>query len=194
MAKLFLSQHDRRVLELCVKYKICKEVDAAKLPLHHGAIVLPCADGDQMIRLFMRILDILTKGGNPRPHWPALNGGGAILLGGGQDLPKKYRRWGDVLFENVVDSVRAKDIETVLNLGHAPCFMAYKILNWPIERVIDCLFRGKTRIRKSIHGSNGHVTGHLHVDWGQHDELYYMDRNLWISMRSQIIAQAQQKN
>ncbi len=121
MGKLALNPHEKEVLS---RYA---EVDGLlvvpqphRLDLTDGAIVVACADGDQMDDFFDDLRSMSTEiRVRPRPHLLTEHGGALALSPDWHDLrrPNRAQR----LFEDIIDARDMKAIYTVLLFAHAPC-------------------------------------------------------------------------
>ncbi|TSC83776.1 MAG: hypothetical protein G01um101413_916 [Parcubacteria group bacterium Gr01-1014_13] len=183
MGKLILGESDKQLLKQLVEVeKLLIVPEAHKLDLSRGAIVVPCADGDQMDDLFDDIRSLAIESGKkPRPHFLTEHGGAMVLSPEWHDpdRPGRARR----LTEDLVDAAKMKDIYTVLLFCHAPCGKA-TACKVDIEASIRHLMLAK-RVVKQL-DPQFQVRCFVHIDWhdeftgnGHFKETYFISAETW---------------
>ena len=137
--------------------------------------MVTCSDGDQFGDVFThhakQVCSLHRE--DSRIHTLALNGGakliaeGSPLLTSGED---------EVLLRHIGVAIKLMGIETVVLYAHAPCGAAYS-RGLSFEQVLDILFQGKDRVRKTYPGVK--VACFCHIDDGDKKRTYFVSRDAW---------------
>lgn len=166
-------------LENLRHYGVLENIDKKRVDASQGAILVTCADGDQMADVFQQ-----TENFSRRLHTLSLNGGGLLLpekspantLLTPADCSKQLRL-GDVFLEQIVVAKTLKNINLIALHVHAPCGIAgaYKIS--PHE-LINLLCAAKDRLKSAIPDSK--VCAFVHIAWPDgRKRTYFVSRAKW---------------
>ncbi len=187
MGNLILSREDDDVLKNLVDVKQLLVVpEPHKLDLSQGAIVVACADGDQMDDLIEDIRRLSAeKGKKPRPHLLTEHGGALVLSPDWRDPDRPGRA--QRLIEDIIDARDMKGIYTVLLFCHAPCGKA-RARQVGVEESISHLMLAKKVVKKL--DPRFQVRCFKHVDWHDqivngehHKETYFIPVERWIQLQ-----------
>ena len=160
---------------------ILQDVNAHRIDQSQGAIIVSCADGDQMHDLFHHHATLFLKSNAvPRLHTLALNGG-ALLLPVTSPLNRQFRE-DEVLLHHINVAQKLKEINTVVLYAHAPCGAA-AMHNMSFLQVIEYLIQAKMLLKKS--GPAGiKVACFIHIDYdGDKKRTYFVSRELFNKVR-----------
>ncbi len=173
-----LSDEDRQAYSKLRERQILINVDAHRLDLSAGVILVACSDGDQLPDIFNN-LSHSFEGQRPtaRIHTIALNGG-ALLLPANSPLVTPHRE-DEVLLEHIRVARELKGIDTVALYTHAPCG-AGGMAGLTLEQEIDLLLSAKSRIKEEL--IDVKVACFCHIDRGDDKRTYFVSRNRWILM------------
>lgn len=175
---LVLTEEDRKIIRMFSEKKVgvLRKVRPHLVDESNGAILVTCADGDQMEDLFSYHRKIsLHHRETHRPHLLSLNGGAKLIA---PDSPLRRGSEDTIILEHLKDARRMKEIETVVLYAHAPCGAAYaKQLSF--YRVLELLFSGRARVEQVMPGIK--VTCFCHVDYGDGKKhTYFASRTTWL--------------
>lgn len=179
--KLILEVDAKRLLERYVDEKRIEVPKPHLIDLSNGAIVVPCADCDQMDHVYEQVRKLCTiQNLLPRIHMLTANGGAMVLS---PDWPDPAgQRKAETLKEEIIEAREMKDIFTVLLFCHAPCGKASK-LNMTVETTIRHLLKAK-QVVKGMHPRN-FVRCIIQVDWQEQavdrpeKEIYFIPNERW---------------
>lgn len=165
-----LSNEDRILIEELRRYGVLQDIDGHRLDQKHGAIILTCADGDQMHDLFHHHEKIITSNlsATPRIHTLALNGG-ALLLPPASPLHQKFNE-DLVLLHHIKVARDLKEINTIVLYSHAPCGVAAQY-NLSFFKVIQYLIEAKNLLKQD--DKKIKVACFCHVDYGDKKKRTY---------------------
>jgi hypothetical protein len=175
-----ITKEQRQELVRIRSAGVLEEVKPHYLDLSHGAIIVPCSDGDQMDDLYVHMREV-CKGQLPEPrlHTLALNGGAPLMSG---DWPDP--RPGEVLVSMIKEARDLKQIGTAILFSHAPCGAAAKN-SYSVEHMINLLILAKSRLKTDCRDFR--VICFFHVDWDNGSEggerkqrTYFISRSRWL--------------
>ncbi|OGZ07818.1 MAG: hypothetical protein A3C93_05860 [Candidatus Lloydbacteria bacterium RIFCSPHIGHO2_02_FULL_54_17] len=179
---LVLSEEDRRTIRMFSekKVRVLRKVRPQLVDETNGAILVTCADGDQMENVFLYHRKIcLHHREEHRPHLLSLNGGAKLIA---SDSPLRHGDEDTVLLGHLKDARRMKGIETIVLYAHAPCGAAYAH-KLSFYRVLELLFAGRERVEREMPGVK--VTCFCHVDYGNGKKhTYFASRTSWLLWRA----------
>ncbi len=171
-----LSNEDREAYNRLRKQEILLDVDAHRLNLADGVILVACSDGDQLPDIFSNISHSFAgQRSSPRIHTIALNGG-ALLLPEDSPLVTAHRE-DEVLLEHIKVARELKNIHTVALYTHAPCG-AGTLAGLTLEQELNLLLAAKVRIKEHLPGIK--AACFCHIDRGESKRTYFVSRNKWI--------------
>jgi hypothetical protein len=171
-----LSDTDRDTYKRLRKQGILSDVDAHRLDLTAGVILVACSDGDQLPDIFNNISHSFEgQRQSARIHTIALNGG-ALLLPENSPLVTPHRE-DEVLLEHIKVARELKNINTIALYTHAPCG-AGTLAGLTLEQELDLLLAAKVRIKESLPGIK--AVCFCHIDRGESKRTYFVSRNKWI--------------
>lgn len=164
-----LSKESRILIDEFRACGILQDIDQHRLDQRNGAIIVSCADGDQMHDLFHHHEKIIaTATTAPRIHTLALNGG-ALLLPAASPLHQKFHE--DLVLLHHLDVARdLKEINTVVLYAHAPCGAA-ALYNLNFFQVIRYLIEAKNLLKQGDHDIK--VACFCHIDYGDGKKRTY---------------------
>lgn len=157
-----LTSDDREIYLYLRGKGLLKDVDAHRINLTDGAILVTCADGDQLPDIFGNFSEAcLAHRATPRVHVLGLNGGALLLP---RDTPLNTANREDlVLLSHIRTAIKLKNIRTVALYAHAPCGAA-GLAKLSLLEVVNMLAKAKARVKEEIPESK--VACFMHVDRG----------------------------
>ena len=176
MKKGKLSIASLELIEGFRRSGILQDIDAHRIDQSKGAIIVSCADGDQMHDLFHHH-EALVQESNcaPRLHTLALNGG-ALLLPMTSPLNRQFNE-DKVLLHHIAVAQKLKEIDTVVLYAHAPCGAAM-MHDMSFFQVVQYLMQAKMMLKNS--GPAGiKVACFIHIDYGDKKRTYFVSRELF---------------
>lgn len=161
------------------RHDILENIDKKRVDASQGAILVTCADGDQMADVFQQ-----TENFSRRLHTLSLNGGGLLLpekspanLRLTSDDCSKQVRLGDVFLEQIIVAKALKNINLIALHVHAPCGIAGAFKISPRE-LIELLAAAKDRLKKALPDSR--VCAFVHIAWPDgRKRTYFVSRAKW---------------
>lgn len=140
---------------------VLEDVDAHRLDQNDGAVLVTCADGDQLWDIFAHHAQTQVRRVTPRIHLLSLNGGALLLpydsrlsSGTHEDLP---------LLRHIKAGLAMKGMKTVALYAHAPCVAATQC-KLDILQSVHYLMNAKLRTKEEIPSIT--VACFMHVDFG----------------------------
>ncbi len=164
-----LTDDDRTLIKEFLGCGILRDLNAHLIDQSNGAILVTCADGDQMSDLFHHHERIAREGGGtPRLHTLALNGG-ALLLAPSSPLNRQFHE-DEVLLHHITVARQLKDIHTIVLYAHAPCGAA-GAFHLTFLQVLEYLMEAK----RSLKNGNGKikVACFCQIDYGTGEKRTY---------------------
>lgn len=158
---------------------VLEDIDAKRVDASRGAILVSCADGDQMADVFQQ-----TENLSYRLHTLTLNGGGLILPEQSPanavltppDCPKQVRL-GDVFLDQIITARALKHIDLIALHVHCPCGVAGAFKIGP-QKLIELLIAAKDRLKESLQGVK--VCAFVHIAWPDgRKRTYFVSRDKW---------------
>lgn len=175
---MHLTQEELRIISLLRhEYGVLSEISGHKIPeaACQGTVLVSCADGDRVDDIFGFHKRCHQHG---RHHLVAAAGGPITGVWG----------TGDLLAKEIDLARRAKAIETIVLVAHAPCAMA-RIEGMSIPDIMSALFARKEWVKEHfpIYGEKkGGVVCHLHVDNGRKMRTYHACKHAWYACREKF--------
>jgi hypothetical protein len=179
-----LTEQDWEAYQKLRKMRILCDVDAHRIPMEQGVILVFCSDGDQSDDTCATVAQhCLEHRPNPRIHMQA-QPGGALLIP--EDSPLNLRNRGLNLVEDICVGYQLKGISTVALYAHAPCGAA-TLANLSLEEVINLLVRAKLRLKTHAMGLGIELKAacFLHIDRGTQGgkRTYFVSAGAWQLLR-----------
>lgn len=173
----FLQPFDREAVNILRTAGVLENVDAHRINMNNGVIVVRCPDCDQKDDAEGHDRQLaLVNGGRDRLH-PLLHHGGAAVAAPGSQLYPGFNIPG-YLAVQIREAENLKRINTILLEVHAPCGKGSDAgLN--IVQLIMFMMMGKPMV-KAVDPSN-EVVCRVHVDYGGRKRTYFISRNKWIA-------------
>lgn len=164
---------------------VLQDLDTHRIDQSKGAIIVSCADGDQIHDLFHHHEQLFNDAGiSPRIHTLALNGG-ALLVAAGSPLTT-WMREDEVLLKNIGVARQLKEIDTVILYAHAPCGAA-GAANMTFHNVLEYLMQAKTRLKRI--DDKIKVACFCHIDYGDGKKrTYFVSRECFEKFNPNAIA------
>ncbi len=178
MSKLVIDPESKDFLRACERDGRMVVPEPNKLDLSQGAVVVPCADGDQMEHLEdqLRAICIVQKV-PPRYHKLTAHGGAMILSPDWPDTKPNNTRPQN-LEEDILDAQAMKEMSTILLFGHAPCGKV-GMCGVTVQESVRHLMQAKHRM-KACSGPTRVVRCLMQVDWGGGDkQIYFLPAERW---------------
>jgi hypothetical protein len=151
---------DRRVREDMVFWRLIRERHKVLVAIEpneinqvvqqRGTVIIPCADGDQIIDLITHNKQVC---GGDCHHSPALNGG-LLLLSDSENLSQLMRSDGEVLLRHALQGSQMKGVDTLIGYGHGPCGAALAS-GIRADQACEHYIRAKDRVRR--HAKQHHI-------------------------------------
>lgn len=156
---------------------VLREISSHRIPeeAQRGTVLVSCADGDRVDDIF---------GFHKRCH---AHGRHHLLTAAGGPIAGVWGT-GDQLAEEIDIARRAKAIETIVLVAHAPCAMA-RSQGMTIPQIMDALFARKewVKMRFPIYADKkGGVVCHVHVDDGKKMRTYHACKDAWYACRDRF--------
>lgn len=158
---------------------VLEDIEKKRVDAQQGAILISCADGDQMADVFQQ-----TENLSHRLHTLSLNGGGLILpeqspaniLLTAPDCSKQVRL-GDIFLDQITTARVLKNINLIALHVHYPCGIASAFKIDP-QQLIELLIAAKNRLKQAITGIK--VCAFLHIAWPDgRKRTYFISREKW---------------
>ncbi|MBI5230079.1 MAG: hypothetical protein HY981_02145 [Candidatus Magasanikbacteria bacterium] len=174
-----ITDEEIKFLEQFRSEGVLEDINTKRVDASRGAILVTCADGDQMADVFQQ-----TEHLSFRLHTLSLNGGGLILP---EESPanilltppdcSKQIKLGDVFLGQIITARALKNINLIALHVHCPCGVAGAFKIGPRE-LIALLVAAKDRIKKSIPGIK--VCAFIHIAWPDgRKRTYFVSREKW---------------
>ena len=174
-----MTAQDRKTYQRLREMGILRDVDAHRIPMEQGAILVCCSDGDQFDDVYANVAQaVLEHRPNPRIHLQAQPGGALIMP---EDSPLNLRSRGLNMVEDVCAGYGLKGISVVALYAHVPCGAA-TLAGLTLEEVISLLVRAKLRLKTEALGRGIplKVACFLHVDRGHEvKRTYFISAGAW---------------
>lgn len=182
MSKLVIDDRSKDFLRACEQEGRLVVPEPHKLDLSQGAIVVPCADGDQMEHLTAQVKEMcIVQSAQPRLHKLTTHGGAVILSPEWPDTKPNNTRPQN-LVEDIIDAQMMKDISTILLFGHAPCGKV-GMCGVTVQESVYHLMQAKRRM-KACPGPARTIRCFMQVDWGGGDkQIYFLPVERWTQVQ-----------
>lgn len=156
---------------------IFEDVNANRIDMKNGVILVSCSDGDQMPDIFTHHAALCgTQRDGPRIHTLGLNGGALLLH---PDSPLSRDGEWRILHKHIADAERLKDIHAVALYAHAPCGAA-GLCGMSLLDVVQWLLAGKVFLENALASVACHAF--LHIDRGNDERrTYFVSRARWLA-------------
>lgn len=172
----YLNEADRELIRRLRSEGVLIDVDAHRLDMKNGVIMVTCSDGDQIADIFGTQSRFVQEcRSDPRVHTIALNGGAIAIP---QNSPLNFDvRKDEVIIYDIRGAMELKGINTIALYGHAPCGAA-GLCCLDVLNVMELLVEGKERLKREI-GDSVKVACFVHVDYHDSKRTYFMSADSW---------------
>lgn len=158
---------------------VLEAVDAHRLDQNDGAVLVACADGDQLWDVFAHHAQTQVHRATPRMHLLSLNGG-ALLLPFNSKLSRATHE--DIhLLRHIKAGLQMKTMKTIALYAHAPCNAATQC-ELDVLQCVGYLMDAKVRIKEEVPDVS--VACFLHVDYSNDNDAerkrtYFVSPTNW---------------
>jgi len=172
-----LSLFDRQAISILRTAGVLENIDAHRIDMTNGVIVVRCPDCDQKADAEGHDHQLAAiNGGRDRLH-PLLHHGGAAVAAPGSPLYPSF----DIpayLALQIKEAEGLKSIKTILLEVHAPCGKG-SASGLNIVQLIMLMFLGKPGV-KAVDPTN-EIVCRVHVDYSDRKRTYFVSRAKWIA-------------
>lgn len=164
-----MSVTDRAYAKALLQFKVLQKIQADKLPIQSGVIVVCCGDGDQ----FPDRVDYLRRkvqelGYVERPHFITRHGG-ALRVVEDSILNNPTRTFSADLLDEIEEAMDLKKIYTIFLEAHCRCGKCYS-KGLTLQAVIHELCKAKKIVAERF--PNALPIKVFHIDWGNEKHYY----------------------
>lgn len=171
-----LSPLDREAIKTLRMAGVLEDVDAHRINMGNGVIVVRCPDCDQKDDVEGHDCKLVEANGGRKRFHPLLHHGGAAVAAPGNHLYPGFDIPGYLALQ-IREAEGLKKINTILLEVHTPCGKG-KESGLNIVHLIMYMMMGKPMV-KAVDPSN-EVVCRVHVDYGDRKRTYFISRQRWI--------------